>query len=457
MAERNSLLNCRTGNGTEGSNPSSSAQQLKSPIQGLFCVTGLCGDKKGTRTKSFRFMVKNYKWAKVYKGTNGTAAEKWFVYYSFVNPNTGRYQRFKVYEGINEYKELDDKEKFSKELIKEVDKQLKLGYNPFEAEHLDNQIKQEVKAEIFLSENPKSPLLTDAFRLFMTSRHERGLEKNTINAYKGFCGKFEHYLLEHRLADVRLDILDVKLIKDMLAWLHVEQGWNGTTYNNHLDCWGILLNWFAKKPRYWVKREEFDLGKEGEVERKNSKPMKNQYFGENIAEKVKDKMKDYPELLFFHKFIYFSCMRPDEIRNLKIENVDIKGRYIKIIGKTSSRTIPVCDELAEMLTSLKLDQYPANYYVIGKMGLVSPDMHSENWFSKSFRENVRKPLGISENFKPYGWKHTRVVDLLNAGYSDAEIMNLTGHRDTASYDTYKRELVNHIQTRLRGKTIGWKD
>jgi integrase len=402
-------------------------------------------------------MRKNYKPAKIYRGKNGDVNEKWFVYYSYINPSTEAYERIKVYEGINEYKDIAEKEKFANDLAKEVNRNLVAGYNPFEVEQIEKSIVQEVTADIFMQENPKSPLLTDAFREFMTSRHERGLEPNTINAYKGFLGKFENYLDQHQLLDVRMDQLDVKLIKDMLSWLHVQHEWNGTTYNNHLDNWGILLNWFAKKPRYWVKREEFSLGKEGEIEHKNSKPMKNQYFGENIAEKVKAMLKDYPALQFFHKFIYFSCMRPDEIRNLKIENVDIKGRYIKIIGKTSSRTVPVCDELAEMLTSLNLDAYPANYYVIGKMGKVSPEMHSENWFSKMFREEIRKPLGISENFKPYGWKHTRVVDLLNAGYSDAEIMNLTGHRDTASYDTYKRELVNHIQTRLRGKTIGWKD
>ena len=40
MAERNSLLNCRTGNGTEGSNPSLSANYVlkntKNALNGLF-------------------------------------------------------------------------------------------------------------------------------------------------------------------------------------------------------------------------------------------------------------------------------------------------------------------------------------------------------------------------------------------------------------------------------------
>jgi integrase len=178
--------------------------------------------------------------------------------------------------------------------------------------------------------------------------------------------------------------------------------------------------------------------------------LKNQYFGDTIANAVKEKMKAYPKMLFCSQFIYFSCMRPDKICNLKIENVDTQGRYIKIVGETKSRTVLLCDELATMLSSLELEKYPANYYVIGKNGEVSDAMHSENCFTRVFRDDVRMLLGLFENFTMYGLKHTRVVDLLNAEYSDAEIMNLTGHKDPGSYDKYKRELVGQSKTRLRG-------
>lgn len=85
-----------------------------------------------------------------------------------------------------------------------------------------------------------------------------------------------------------------------------------------------------------------------------------------------------------------------------------------------------------MLSSLELEKYPANYYMISGNGDVADAMHSENYFTRVFRDDIRKPLGISENFTMYGRKHTRVVDLLNAEYSDAEIINLIGHRDIAS-------------------------
>ena len=216
-----------------------------------------------------------------------------------------------------------------------------------------------------------------------------------------------------------------------------------------------LINWFAKKPRKWLDRDNFNIGDDGEIEEKVTRVMKHQYFGDTIFDKVKEAMEPFPQLMFFSKFVYYSCMRPEEIRQLKIENVDITGRYIKIVGKTKSRTVPICDELAEMLTSLELHQYPAYYHVIGKDAEVSASTHSENYFSRIFRQDIKEKLGLSKDFTLYGMKHTRVVSLLNAGYSDAEIMNLTGHRDTASYDKYKRDLIGHMKTRLKGKTLTW--
>ncbi len=41
MAERNSLLNCRTGNGTEGSNPSLSAKKCCPPKRAAFFVSSV--------------------------------------------------------------------------------------------------------------------------------------------------------------------------------------------------------------------------------------------------------------------------------------------------------------------------------------------------------------------------------------------------------------------------------
>jgi integrase len=444
-------------NRSGGSNPSLSAHNTKSPNKGLFCVNRLSGDTKGTRTK-FRFMAKKYRWAKIYKGKTGSISDKWFVYYFFLSPFSYKFERIRVYEGINYIDDLKEKEKFAQELAEEVNAALKAGYDPFLVSSETNQLiidkEFEVQKDIKLN-NDRAPRLLEALKIFLNNKKQKDLSKDTLTTYGSYISKFEDYLFESKNADIYIDELTIAFIEEMLTFMHDKLKWNGTTYNNHLNFWVTLINWFSKKPRYWIKKEDFDIGIEKDLEPKSSKPMKHQYYGDQVGAKVKESLKDHPKLDFYCRFIYFSCMRPEEIRNLQIENVDLKGRYIKIVGKTSSRAIPICDELAVMLQSLNLEDFKLNYYVLGKNGEVSPIQHSENYYSRRFRVDIKRALGISDNFTCYGWKHTRVVDLLNNGYSDAEIMNLTGHRDTESYDTYKRELISHIKTRLRGETIGW--
>jgi integrase len=400
-------------------------------------------------------MPLHYRKAKVYRGSNGTIKDAWHVYYFFLNPETSKMVRFKVYEDINRQKTLEERESYAAELVININKALSDGFNPFDYER--SVVKKiEAKEKINYSKhNPKSPLLTEAFREFLEVKRDKNLSPQTIQAYETFISGFENWLIDNQIADIRINKLDISLIKSMLAQMQRSYGWSGTTYNNYLNFWVTLLNWFSKKPRNWINRDDFNIGEDGELEKKESRPMKHQYFGDTIFNKVKEAMAPFPKMLFYSKFIYYSCMRPEEIRQLKIENVDISGRYIKIVGKTKSRTVPICDELAEMLKSLSLEDYPAYYYVIGKNGEVSSATHSENYFSRVFREEIKEKLGLSKDFTLYGMKHTRVVSLLNAGYSDAEIMNLTGHRDTASYDKYKRDLVGHIKTRLKGKTVSW--
>lgn len=99
----------------------------------------------------------------------------------------------------------------------------------------------ELKAARHLEENRKSPLLLDAFKEFLKTKNDKDLAVPTIQAYEVYIGKFEYYLFQNKLADVRLDQIDSKFIASMLDWLEPVQNWNRTTYNNHLNFWVTLL------------------------------------------------------------------------------------------------------------------------------------------------------------------------------------------------------------------------
>jgi integrase len=433
-------------------NPPLSALVNKSPDLGLFSVKGLFGDTKGTPAK-FKFMSKKYRLSKIYRGKSGNVQEKWFVFYFFINPLNIKYQRFKVYEGINYLNNLEDKEAYAKELSGEIDKQLMHGYDPFLVENLTQDLILQKQAQKIISEQNEDPLLTEAFIQFLNQKESKQRSKQTMQSYRSYIAKFEAYLIEKKIADIKVSQLTTEFITQLMQWIEIEYKIGGTTYNNHVNFWVTLINWFEKKPRQWLERKSFDFGTDTDLENKTENPLKHHYFSGSAMEKVKKAMEKYPELLYYSKFIYYSCMRPDEIRNLKIENIDLTDRIIKIVGKTGNRVVPICDELAHMIIERNIDNYNMQFYLIGKDGNVNKSMHSENFFARVFRDTIRKKAGLSEAYTLYGFKHSRVIHLLQAGYKDSEVMQVTGHRDTSSYDKYKRDLMGNIDSKLKGKTV----
>jgi hypothetical protein len=93
----------------------------------------------------------------VYLGPEDNITNQWYVHYSFLNPSTGKFARLKVYEDLNDFKEFEERERYAKEMVDEINKLLKAGYNPFESDMAADSIINEVSAKILPEENPKSP------------------------------------------------------------------------------------------------------------------------------------------------------------------------------------------------------------------------------------------------------------------------------------------------------------
>ena len=193
-----------------------------------------------------------------------------------------------------------------------------------------------------------------------------------------------------------------------------------------------------------------------DLELKKDRTEQNRYHSPLVAERIKKELVKDPNLYAYVKWIFYSCMRPREVRLLQINHIDIEARQVKAIAptaKTGDRFIPICDELKELIISMGLLKLPLNYYVFGRDGQPAAEMIRMDYLSKRYKL-IKKKLELDDKYTLYGWKYTRVVNLLMAGFSDNEVMSLTGHRDYKSFMTYKRELIVDTSA-MKGKTIAF--
>lgn len=457
MAERNSLLNCRTGNGTAGSNPALSAQKtaFRASESGFY----IKGDKippkvppKFGTGKLFRNMGKKpkYKEPKIVRAKRG-----WFIALYYLQPDESGYKRFELSGGINYIHDVEQKEKEIQDMLKYLVQELKNGFNPFFPD-LESEYKNavEIKKNNIVNAESLSNfwVVSTALDNFSEDCRSRNLAPKTIKTYESFIKNLRLWFESYEHEPKACEITVTELI-EFLETSFNEEEWSPRTYNNHVKFISTLFSRLSKIEKRINPDVSYKLDI-SEIDLKKDRAEKNRYYSPSVAEKVKKELEKDPDLYNYIKWVYYSCMRPREISLLKIQHIDMTARQIKAIGptaKTGDRFIPICDELFELIKSMKLHKLPLNFYVFGKYCKPFETVGSDRAVTKRYME-IKNKLDLDDKYTVYGWKHTRVVNLLMAGFTDQQVMSLTGHRDFKGFLAYKRDLVIDSSI-MKGKTI----
>lgn len=96
--------------------------------------------------------------------------------------------------------------------------------------------------------------------------------------------------------------------------------------------------------------------------------------------------------------------------------------------------------LEEMPEEQNIREYPPSYYVLGKEGKPGPERVGQNLFYKNQRLLLGK-LGMTYRaYYVYGFKHTAVIDLYNAG------VDIKGH--SAALSAFEQYADGQVPTRI---------
>lgn len=128
--------------------------------------------------------------------------------------------------------------------------------------------------------------------------------------------------------------------------------------------------------------------------------------------------KNDPALWLFIEFMYYCLIRPNELRQLKLQDVFFEEGKIRIDGKISknkkTQFVAIPNVFLSRLKTLKMDELKPNDYLFIKEGTANTPT-GRDFFSKS-HQRILKTLGFdtSKN-KLYSWKHQGAKDFIKAG------------------------------------------
>lgn len=385
--------------------------------------------------------------------------QDWYVSYEYEIPGQpGEFQEFKVRDGINRYHNLKEKEYQVQQLQKDVARELKNGFSPFASqekanEKIDQKLVEVEKIKEVHSGWNMEKAVTEY--LAFIQKPKQGYAPRTVGTYKNYVGDLKDWLTEIEGFSMLASAFNEFDLLTFIDTYTDERELSTRTYNNYLNFFGGFFNQCrkleVKDRRKRGLKYDMDLS---DIDQKITNPQRNRAYTPILARQIKTELlKDGNEnLKDYIEWIFLSLMRPDEIRNLKINQIDESARQIRLMGKTGDRIVPISNQLMNLIDRRALLSRSPNEYVFGYAGNIDFRRIGKEYFSAKYLI-LKMNLDLDYDYTPYSWKHTAVIMLIKAGFTDEQIMVLSGHKTLEAFRAYKRDLVIDNSHVMKGEAI----
>jgi len=282
---------------------------------------------------------------------------------------------------------------------------------------------------------------------------ERGLSKNTIEAYRGDLELVAAFLAGVGVADWRS--VTAAQASD---WVHSpsSSAYSVASLARKLSALRMLARFLVREK---IRDDDFTELLSG------PKPVRKMPATLSTAEIVRlldasqgsdpRSLRDRALLELF----YSSGLRVSELAALMLQQIDLEQGVIRVFGKGSKeRMVPVGGKAAEAI---------ANYLTLGRPHLVKARTGSQLFLNSRGGALSRVMLwmlvkkyaqraGIAKNVKPHGLRHSFATHLLTGGADLRAIQEMLGHANIATTQIYttvepSRLLSHHAKFHPRNR------
>ena len=259
----------------------------------------------------------------------------------------------------------------------------------------------------------------------------RKYSEMTINSYREDLIEYNEFLGNNF---TNITNIDKNIINKYLKYLY-ERELNKNSISRKLSSIRGLYN-------YLVREEIIEENYFNSI----SNPKKDLYLPKFLSDSEMDKLfnacMDETPLNQRDKLIiellYATGLRVSELVNIKIKDMDIKEKIIKVLGKGSKERIVIYNNhTSEALNKYLNDGYNelnkknSGYLIINKNG----DKLSERYVRNIINKLVRK-AGLNIKISPHTIRHTFATDMLEEGADLVTVKELLGHESLNTTSIY---------------------
>ncbi|WMI70086.1 tyrosine-type recombinase/integrase [Mangrovimonas sp. YM274] len=439
----------------------------------------------------------NFSTPKIYDA-KGDLKKRWYVYFSYRNPETGKLQRMKnIYGTAHLYKTKEDRLAVLSKYRIRLLKLLRQGYNPFAdntalfqsknpgikvlnapappkpieeiqpedkpilpetAPKLEKEEKTEVISQPIAEPKEEGPVpqieapnetfeeeekvmtVKEALNFGMELKGKI-VKPATLQGYSYSVNIFIKWIEENRPKIKTIDQVNKKVAMDFLNHiLLTSSSRNRNNYRLNLSSIMQLL-------------EDNDIIISNPMKKipvMKTKPNRNKTYTKEKQEAIFEYLEKYdPILLLYIKFVSYNFLRPIEVNRLKIKDINLKSKTLQFEAKNKVFKTKLIPEIliADLpdLSNMDPEHYLFTPDAIGAEWDASETNRRDN-FSKRFKA-VKRHFGLDSNYGLYSFRHTFITQLYRALVKNSTpfaaksaLMEITGHTTMDALEKYLRDI-----------------
>ena len=269
---------------------------------------------------------------------------------------------------------------------------------------------------------------------------DKGLSKNTVDAYKNDLKDFLSWLNKINIQDYK-KVTETE-INEYVAHLF-KNGLKSSSVNRKIST---LKSFYL----FLIKKKLISLSPLSEV----ITPKKEQYLPSSMSEDEVEQLLQSPNIELdieirdkaMIEMLYATGMRISELINLKMIDIDIERSVLKVLGKGSKeRLVPFGEKASDSLS----------YYLKKRKKSSAKEVFLSNRGKKMTRTGFWQRIkiylsreGLKDTISPHTLRHAFATHLLNRGADLRSVQLLLGHSDLSTTQIY-----THIAKQRLGEVL----
>lgn len=346
----------------------------------------------------------------------------WYIVYYAFDPLTGKKERFRQSFDLNRIRSSRERIAKARMVIGEINRKLPYGY-PY-----NEQSEQEKRSATPIGQ---------AISLICELKCQ-GARGASIHTYRSMTDRLTRYLEANQMIDRPVAAFNQTDALMFMDTMH-RKGIGASTYNNYITVMKMMFNAL-------LERQYITINPWVGIKRAKQQSKSRRAFNLDEARIVIDAVKSTDRPLYLGILLQYHCfLRPNELRQLKVGNLDYHAGLIRIPGSISKNRkddiITIPDKLRPILQDL-LNGAKSDWYLFGEGGAPGPvGPVGKNTMGKRHMWMIRKLYSEGRmkditGLSYYSWKDTGVTALAAAGVPLTEIMRQLRHHDLSMTQIY---------------------